>query len=111
MRMRNSYIASCMGTESGRSSILAMADLNTRDDVQQYIRQIAQSLGVDEGDDRVAQQLDRQDPLAHLRSCFHIPSIGQLLDERERSSSTYDFLREFARYFVSVLLFRCRHIF
>lgn len=54
-------------------------------DVQTYLRETAESLGVELHNDAVAAELDRRDPVAHLRSCFNVPRIKQLLGE-ERSS-------------------------
>lgn len=61
-----------------------LPDLRTRDAIQGYLRGVAQLLGVKEDDDAVAAELDQRDCLAHLRNSFHIPSLGQLLNEAEK---------------------------
>ena len=76
------------GMEKGTENGIGFPDLRTRDEVQQYLRGVAETLGVSESDNAVAEELDRRDTLAHFRGCFHIPSVGQLLSEQERSPST-----------------------
>ena len=60
-------------------------DLRSRDDIQRYLRHAAQSIGVALDSDAVAAELDRRDPVAHLRSCFNVPTVDQLMSEGERS--------------------------
>ena len=69
-----------------RNSLEAIPDLRTRDAIRGYLRGLAQQLGVKEEDEWLARELDRRDQLAHLRTSFHIPTIGDLLDEKERDA-------------------------
>ena len=67
---------------------MAFPDLFSKEDVQGYLRSTAESLGVEIDSDTLAAELDRRDPVAHLRTFFNIPSVGQLLAEGERSAGT-----------------------
>ena len=80
----------------GESALGSIPDLQTRDAIRCYLRGVAETIGAAEDDDAVASELDKRDPLAHLRSFFHVPSVDQLLNEREGHSSE---LKPEARYY------------
>ena len=60
-------------------------DLRRREDVQSYLLDTARCLGVELDDEALAVDLDRRDVLADFRSYFHVPTIGQLVSEGDRS--------------------------
>lgn len=59
-------------------------ELKSREELQTYLRGVAEERGVSLESAEVAQELDRRDQLATFRKKFAIPTIGQLLDEDER---------------------------
>lgn len=69
-----------------------LPDLRTRTAIQDYIRGVAQQLGVEEDDEAVAVELDRRDCLAPFRDSFHVPSVGQLLSGTKTDPGIFDVL-------------------
>ena len=62
----------------------SIPDLRTKDAIRGYFHGLAQQLGVKWDDEKLARELDLRDELAHLRTSFHVPTIGDLLDEEQR---------------------------
>lgn len=62
-----------------------LPDLRTKEAIHGYIHQLALERGVGVADPWMAQELDRRDKLAGFRSKFHIPTISEFLDEKERA--------------------------
>lgn len=56
-------------------------DLDTREAIQDYLSTLAASLGVAVDDSKLATELDKRDELALLRSNFHVPKIGEIIDD------------------------------
>ena len=59
-----------------------LPDLQTRDEVQGYLRGLSAELGLPITDPKFATALDSRDQLAGFRNKFHIPKIGELLEGR-----------------------------
>lgn len=64
-----------------------LPELRTREEIQLYLRGVAESMGVALDSSKVAEELDKRDQLAEFRRKFQLPTIGQLLDENERDES------------------------
>ena len=60
-------------------------ELRTRAEVQAYLHGVAAECGVPLEHCSVAGELDRRDQLASFRAKFNVPTIGELLEENERS--------------------------
>lgn len=56
----------------------------TREDVQGFLHQLSRELGFSCSDPKYAAALDQRDDLSHLRAKYHIPLLGQFL-ENEKS--------------------------
>ena len=61
---------------------MELPDLQTRKEVQGYLRGLSAELGLPITDPEFAAALDSRDQLGGFRNKFYIPKIGQLLDER-----------------------------
>ena len=64
------------------ASTTELPDLQTRDEVQRYLRGLSAELGLPITDPKFAAALDSRDQLAGFRNKFHIPKIGELLEGR-----------------------------
>lgn len=60
-----------------------LPELKSREDVQAYLRSVAEEVGVALESSEVAAELDRRDQLAGFRDKFHVPTIAQLLEQDE----------------------------
>ena len=59
---------------------------HSREEVQGHLRQLAGELKLALTDPQFAAALDARDELAHFREKFHIPLIGELLEEGASSN-------------------------
>lgn len=55
--------------------------VRTREEVQGYLQQLAREQGLELSDPQFAAVLDKQDELAHYRSRFNIPVVGNMMDD------------------------------
>ena len=76
-----------MSCSNGRTSIGhgmesdGLPSLTTRKRILGYITSLAGELGVSLDDSQLAEELDKRDQLAKFRSQFHIPTVGELIEE------------------------------
>ena len=61
---------------------MELPNLQTREEVQGYLRGLSAELGLPITDPKFAAALDSRDQLAGFRSKFYIPKIGELLEGR-----------------------------
>ena len=61
---------------------MELPNLQTRDEVQGYLRELSVELRLPITDPKFAAALDSRDQLAGFRNKFYIPKIGELLDGR-----------------------------
>lgn len=66
-----------------------LPELSTREDVQSYLRSLAQQLDLPITDPQFAAALDSRDQLGEFRNKFFIPKIGDLLKGRDIASGMY----------------------
>ena len=68
-----------------------MDEARTRVEVQGYLRGLSKELNVAINDPTFALALDSRDPLSKLRDKFNIPSIEELLGEKEIAPGMFYF--------------------
>ena len=64
---------------------MELPSLQTRDEVQGYLRGLSAELGLPITDPKFAAALDSRDQLAGFRNKFYVPKIGELLEGRKMS--------------------------
>lgn len=58
-----------------------LPSLSTREEIQSYLRGVAEEVGVALELPEAAAELDRRDQLGHFRKKFTVPTIEQLLEK------------------------------